>query len=91
MVLVFGNGLLKTPKGVLSKDQWDTEQERVILIDPEDNEDSLDLESNHEYMKTICGIMNVDEGNGGNGFEFDIKFVVDEVSRPKKKMGITTA
>jgi hypothetical protein len=59
-------------KRVLTKCTWNASEERAVLIYPEDGNDGMDLDSDDEYMKSICDMLNIDEGNGGNGFDFDI-------------------
>jgi hypothetical protein len=74
-------------KEILTKYKWDSEQEKVVLmIDPEEDADCLDIDSNDEYMQTICNMMNVNnKAQGGNGFDFDIDFVVEDDARPKNQ------
>jgi hypothetical protein len=74
-------------KRVLTKCTWNASEERAVLIYPEDGNDGMDLDSDDEYMKSICDMLNIDEGNGGNGFDFDINFVIEEAGRPTNQYG----
>jgi hypothetical protein len=77
-------------KEILTKYKWDSAQDKVVLIEPEDEFDCLDIDSDDEYMQTICNMMNVDdEAQGVNGFDFDIDFVVADDARPKNQYGDT--
>jgi hypothetical protein len=38
-------------------------------------------------MKSICDMLNIDEENGGNGFDFDINFIIEEAGRPTNQYG----
>jgi hypothetical protein len=67
---------------VLTKYTWNASEERAVLIHPEDDNDGMDLDSDDKYMKSICDMLNIDEESGGNGFDFDINFVIEEAGRP---------
>jgi hypothetical protein len=58
------------------------------LIHPEDDKDGMDLESDDEYMKSICDMLNLEE-NGGNGFDFDINFIIEEEARPTNQYAVS--
>jgi hypothetical protein len=44
----------------------------------------MDLESDDEYMRSICDMMNLNEDDAGNGFSFNIDFVVAQAGAPSK-------
>jgi hypothetical protein len=48
-------------KRVLTKYTWNASEERVVLIHSEDDDDGMDLDSNDDYMKSICDMLNIDE------------------------------
>jgi hypothetical protein len=74
-------------KPILSKYKWDPAADKVMLLDPDDEEEGFELESDDEYMKSICSMMNVDESMSGHGFEFDINFVVDNIPLSNNQYG----
>ena len=76
-------------KRVLTKYQWDSSLDKVVLIDPDDDDEALDIDSDDDYTKAICNLMNLDEETTGDGFEFNIDFVVEEVLIPKNQYGDT--
>jgi hypothetical protein len=76
-------------KRVVTKYRWDKDVNKVVLIDPDDEGDGLDLDSDDEYTKAICDMMNINEEITGDGFEFDISFIVQEVVTPVNQYGDT--
>ena len=76
-------------KKVLTKYKWSPEEECVVLIHPDDEADDLGFDSDDEYMNAICNIFNIDSTSDGNGFEFDMNFVVEDDIRPKNQYGDT--
>ena len=76
-------------KRVLTKYRWDSHLDKVVLIDPDDDEEVLDIDSDDEYTRAICNLMNLDEETTGDGFEFNLDFVVEEVLTPKNQYGDT--
>jgi hypothetical protein len=74
-------------KVVLLKYQWDTDAGKVVLIEPDDEDDDMELESDDEYMQQICDIYNVDSTQAGNGFEFNIDFLVADAAVSKNQYG----
>jgi hypothetical protein len=76
-------------KRVVTKYRWDKDVNKVVLIDPDDEGDGLDLDSDDEYTKAICDMMNINEDITGDGFEFDISFIVQEVVTPVNQYGDT--
>lgn len=76
-------------KRVVTKYKWCKDAARVVLIDPEEEDDGLGFDSDDEYMKSICDIFNISDENAGNGFEFDLDFVIEDALTPKNQYGDT--
>jgi hypothetical protein len=74
-------------KRVVTKYKWSPEEECVVLIHPEEETDDLGFDSDDEYMTAICNIYNIDQESDGNGFEFDMNFVVEDDIRPRNQYG----
>jgi hypothetical protein len=74
-------------KRVVTKYKWDYSMDCVVLIHPDDENDDLGFESDDDYMKSICNIFNIDSEREGNGFEFNMEFVIEDDIRPKNQYG----
>jgi hypothetical protein len=75
-------------KPITAKYKWDPAEDKVMPLDPDEGVDEdLEMESDDEYMKSICSLLNVDDDHGGQGFEFDIHFLVAEIARSKNQYG----
>lgn len=75
-------------KRVLTKYKWDPDEEMVILMEPDDDDEcSMEIDSNNECTKEICNTLNDNTDPGGHGFEFDLKFVINEVLQPRNQYG----
>ena len=72
---------------VLLEYKWDAVEGKVVMIEPEDDGDGMELESDDEYMQAICDIYNVDTTQAGNGFDFDIGFLVEDAKVSKNQYG----
>jgi hypothetical protein len=76
-------------KRVLTKYKWDADTEMVVLIEADDEDEGMDIESNDELLQEMCDLLNIDTDQNVNGFEFDINFVIDEAPQSKNQYGNT--
>ena len=74
-------------KVVLLKYKWDAAVGKIVLIEPEEDDEEMELESDDEYMQTICDIYNVDSTQASNGFDFNIDFLVEDAKVSKNQYG----
>jgi hypothetical protein len=76
-------------KRVLTKYKWDSESGMAILIEPDDDDEAMDIESDDEHTQEICDLLNIDTEKTCNGFEFNINFIIEEAPQSKNQYGDT--
>jgi hypothetical protein len=74
---------------VLTKYKWDVETAMVVLIEAEEEDEGMDIESDEKLLQEMCNLLNIDTEQNGNGFEFDINFVIEEAPQSKNQYGDT--
>jgi hypothetical protein len=72
-------------KWVLTKYKWDVETAMVVLIEAEEEEEGMDIESDDKLLQEMCNLLNIDTEQNVNGFEFDINFVIEEAPQSKNQ------
>jgi hypothetical protein len=76
-------------KRVLTKYKWDPDTAMVVLIETEEEDEGMDIESDDELLQEMCNLLNIDKDQNDQGFEFDIDFVIEEAPQSKNQYGDT--
>jgi hypothetical protein len=68
-------------KKASSQWRWDSEQSSLVALISTlslDQDDGMGIDSDDEYTMSMCDLHNVDTTVLGNGFDFDLAFVISE-------------
>ena len=70
------------------KCKCDVDGGQVVPLAPEEDDVGIDLDSGDEYCTAMADLLNIDtSGDAKKGFEFDINYLIEEVSPSKNQYG----